>query len=150
MWGGYMGLFLYLLRHGETTASLTGEYCGVLDPELTHAGFQMAEDFVTAYSALPWTALYSSPLRRAMDTAEPISEKTGLKLCLQDELREIDFGNWEGKSPEEVDREFHDEYLRWLTDPGWNAPTGGQNGFEIARSRCSETGPDASAGFHYC
>jgi probable phosphoglycerate mutase len=44
------------------------------------------------------------------------------------------FGQWEGKNPEEVDREFHDDYIRWLTDPGWNAPTGGQNGVEVARN----------------
>jgi broad specificity phosphatase PhoE len=48
-------------------------------------------------------------------------------------LREISYGQWEGKTPEVVNREFHDTYVRWLTDPGWNAPTGGERGIDIAR-----------------
>ncbi|MCG6982440.1 MAG: histidine phosphatase family protein, partial [Deltaproteobacteria bacterium] len=48
-------------------------------------------------------------------------------------LREIAFGQWEGKTPEDINREFHDDYVRWLTDPGWNAPTGGERGIHIAR-----------------
>ena len=129
-----MGLFIYLLRHGETTASKTGGYCGSLDPELTPAGRLMAEDFAKSYAALAWAAIFSSPLQRAVTTAQPLAEKTGLKIQLDDGLKEMAFGQWEGKNPEEVDREFHDDYIRWLTDPGWNAPTGGQNGVAVARN----------------
>jgi probable phosphoglycerate mutase len=94
----------------------------------------MAEDFAKAYAALPWAAIVSSPLRRAVTTARPLGEKTGLPIQRHDGLKEMAFGQWEGKDPEEVDREFHDDYIRWLTDPGWNAPTGGQNGVVIARN----------------
>jgi len=48
-------------------------------------------------------------------------------------LKEIAYGQWEGKTPEEVNRQFHDEYVRWLADPGWNAPTGGERGVDVAR-----------------
>ena len=48
-------------------------------------------------------------------------------------MKEIAFGQWEGKTPEDVNRYFHDDYVRWLTDPGWNAPTEGQKGIDIAR-----------------
>ena len=130
----YMGLFMYLLRHGETTASRTGGYCGSLNPELTPAGCLMAEDFADFYATLPWRAIHSSPLHRAVDTAKPLCDKTGLRMRLNNGLKEMAFGQWEGKNPEEVHREFHDDYIRWLTDPGWNAPTGGQNGVEIARN----------------
>jgi probable phosphoglycerate mutase len=128
-----MGLMLYFLRHGETTASQTGGYCGSLDPELTSTGVLMAEDFAKAYAALPWAAILSSPLKRAVATAKPLGEKTGLQIQLHDGLKEIAFGLWEGMTPEEVNREFHDDYIRWLTDPGWNAPTGGKKGIEVAR-----------------
>ena len=64
-----MSLTLYFLRHGETTASRTGGYCGTLDPDLTPEGYQMAEDFAAAYKSLPWVAVFSSPLRRAVATA---------------------------------------------------------------------------------
>jgi broad specificity phosphatase PhoE len=128
-----MGLTIYFLRHGETTASQTGGYCGSLDPELTPEGNLMAEDFAAAHKSLPWTAIFSSPLRRAVATAKPLCEATGLQMQLKAGLRELAFGQWEGKNPETVDREFHDDYIRWLADPGWNAPTGGQKGVEIAR-----------------
>ena len=57
-------------------------------------------------------------------------------MSLKEGLKEIAYGQWEGKTPEEVNREFHDDYVRWLADPGWNAPPAGERGIDIAR-RCS-------------
>jgi len=128
-----MSLMIYFLRHGETTASQTGGYCGTLDPNLTPEGYQMAADFADAYRSLPWVAVFSSPLRRAVATAKPLCEAAGIPMQLKEGLKEIAFGQWEGKTPEDINREFHDDYIRWLTDPGWNAPTGGQKGIDIAR-----------------
>ena len=54
-------------------------------------------------------------------------------MQLKEGLREIAYGQWEGKTPEEVNREFHDTYVRWLAEPGWNAPNGGERGIDIAR-----------------
>ena len=128
-----MSLIIYFLRHGETTASQTGGYCGTLDPELTPEGYQMAEDFAAAYKALPWAAVFSSPLRRAVAMAKPLCEAAGIPMQCKEGLREIAYGQWEGKTPEEINRAFHDNYIRWLADPGWNAPTGGERGIAIAR-----------------
>ena len=128
-----MGLILYFLRHGETQASQTGGYCGVSDVALTPEGHQMAEEFAAAYKSLPWAAVFCSPLRRSLDTARPLCAAVGLEMQLRDGLKEIAYGQWEGKTPEEVNREFHDEYVRWLADPGWNAPTGGERGVDVAR-----------------
>ncbi len=128
-----MSLMIYFLRHGETTASQSGGYCGILDPDLTPEGYQMAEDFAAAYKALPWAAVFSSPLRRAVATARSVCEGAGLKMHLKEGLKELPYGHWEGKLPEEVNLEFHDTYVRWLADPGWNAPTGGERGIDIAR-----------------
>jgi broad specificity phosphatase PhoE len=128
-----MSLTIYFLRHGETTASRTGGYCGTLDPDLTPEGYQMAGDFAAAYQSLPWAAVFSSPLHRAVATAEPLCEAAGIRMQLREGLKEIAYGQWEGKIPEEVNREFHDTYVRWLADPGWNAPDGGERGIDIAR-----------------
>jgi broad specificity phosphatase PhoE len=128
-----MSLIIYFLRHGETTASQAGGYCGMLDPDLTPEGYQMAEDFAAAHKSLPWVAVFSSPLRRAVATAKPLCEAAGIRMQFQEGLREIDYGQGEGKTPEDVNRGFHDDYVRWLTDPGWNAPTGGQKAIDIAR-----------------
>ena len=128
-----MGPTLYFLRHGETEASRTGGYCGDMDVELTPEGLEMAKDFAAAYKSLPWAALFCSPLRRSVETARPLCDAVGLELQLRDGLREIAYGQWEGKTFEEVNRVFHDDYLRWMADPGWNKPSGGERGVDVAR-----------------
>ena len=128
-----MSLTTYFLRHGETDSSQAGGYCGSLDPDLTPEGHLMAQDFAAAYKSLPWTAVFSSPLRRAVATAQPLCDAVGIPLQRRDGLREVAYGEWEGKTPDQVYEEFHDDYVRWLTDPGWNGPTGGEKGIDVAR-----------------
>jgi probable phosphoglycerate mutase len=128
-----MNQTLYFLRHGETDASQIDRYCGNIDPDLTLAGHQMANDFASAYKSFPWSAVFSSPLRRAVMTATPLCEAAGLKIHLEEGLKEIAYGAWEGKTREEVSREFHDDYIRWAADPEYNAPTGGEKGVQIAQ-----------------
>ncbi|MGF1496145.1 MAG: histidine phosphatase family protein [Elainellaceae cyanobacterium] len=131
-----MSLKLYLLRHGETTHSRTGGYCGALDPELTPNGLQMAQAFAEAYRTLPWAGIYASPMKRAIATAKPLCEATNLEMQIREGLREIHFGEWEGKSIDEVKQQYEDDYVRWLTEPAWNPPTGGETAVELA-SRAS-------------
>ncbi len=128
-----MSLKIYFLRHGETPSSQTGTYCGRLDSDLTPEGYQMAEDFAKVYENLPWTAIYVSPLKRTLESAKPICKLSEIEPQLRDGLKEIAYGKWEGKTPTEVNQQFRDEYVRWLADPGWNAPTGGEKGIDIAR-----------------
>lgn len=96
-----MGVFLYFLRHGQTAYSLTGGYCGTPenDPGLTPEGVAMAHEFAETYAALPWTAAYVSPLRRAVETAKPLCEKVGMAMQLRDGLREVMYGRWEECTP---------------------------------------------------
>jgi broad specificity phosphatase PhoE len=126
-----MALTLYLLRHGETEASRTGGYCGRLDIDLSSHGHQMAEDFAQSYKAHLWAGIYASPMGRTRATVEPLCRLAGLEMRLCEGLRELDYGEWEGKSPEEVNRDHHADYLRWLADAGWNAPTGGERGVDV-------------------
>lgn len=127
-----MSLKLYLLRHGETTFSQAGGYCGSLDPELTSDGLAMAKDFAAAYQDFPWTAIYASPMTRTQATAAPLAAATGLTVNLRDGLKEIAYGEWEGQTPEWVQEHDLKAYMRWLTEPAWNAPTGGETAVQIA------------------
>ena len=132
-----MTLNIYFLRHGETVASKIGGFCGTSDVELTPEGIIMAKDFAIAYQSVPWKAIFCSPMRRTIATAKPLCELIGMEMQLRDGLKEIDFGEWEGKTPAEVNKEFHDRYVRWQSEPGWNAPPGGERAIDIAR-RSSE------------
>jgi len=71
-----------------------------------------AKDFADAYKSLPWISVFFSPLRRAIATAEPLCNAIGIRMQLKEVLREIAYGQWEGKIPEEVNRKFHDTYVR--------------------------------------
>jgi len=129
-----LNLKLHLLRHGQTPYSRDNAFCGAgLDPELTSDGLAMAKSFAAAYRSTPWNAVYASPLRRTVTTAQPLCDAINLKMELRDDLKEIHYGQWEGKSVETVNREYHDDYIRWSADPAWNAPTGGELAVAIAR-----------------
>ena len=128
-----MSLRIYFVRHGETTYSQTGGFCGAIDPELTPAGSQMAEQFAATYAKVPWEAVYVSPMKRTIATAKPLCDAVGIEMQLHDGLREINYGDWEGKTVEEVKKDYEEDYINWLTEPAWNAPTnGGETSVEIA------------------
>ncbi|MEG4073553.1 histidine phosphatase family protein [Microcoleus sp. Pol14C2] len=131
-----MSLRIYFVRHGETTYSQTGSFCGAIDPELTPEGSQMAEQFAATYAKLPWNAVYVSPMKRTIATAKPLCDAVGIEMQLRDGLREINYGEWEGKTVEAVKKEYEEDYINWLTEPAWNAPNGGETSVEIA-SRAS-------------
>lgn len=127
-----MSLKIYFLRHGETTYSKTGGFCGDLDPELTDAGSQMAAQFAATYAKFPWDAVYVSPMKRTIATAKPLCDAVGIEMQLRDGLREIKYGKWEGEIVESVREKYPEEYVNWLAEPAWNAPNGGETSVEIA------------------
>lgn len=129
-----MTLSLYFLRHGQTALSRNDVFCGSgLDPELTAEGLEMAHAFADYCRDKPWAGIYSSGLRRAITTAQPLGEALKLELNVRDELKEIAYGKWEGLSKEIVERQYHDDYISWLADPAWHPPTEGEAAVVIAR-----------------
>ena len=129
-----MTLRLFLLRHGQTAMSRENVFCGRgLDPALTQEGLSMAHAFAAAYRESPWTAIYSSPLSRAVATAAPLADAVKLPVTVRDELAEIDYGQWDGLTTDVVERDWHDEYERWTADPAWNPPTGGETAIALAQ-----------------
>jgi probable phosphoglycerate mutase len=126
-----MRLTLYLLRHGETQCSRNHAFCGA-DSELTPEGVEMANAFAATYSSTSWQAIFSSPMRRTMETAKHISKAIGIQPELLDGLREINYGQWEGKTGEVISRQHHDDYIWWSADPAWYAPNGGELTVTIA------------------
>ena len=131
-----MSLNLYFLRHGETTYSISGSYCGIVDAPLTPEGVQMAQAFAQAYQSVPWTAVYCSPMQRTVNTAKPLCDAIGIEMQLRDGLKELGYGEWEDKTPEWVKEHYLEDYIKWMTEPAWNPPTGGETAVQMA-SRAS-------------
>jgi broad specificity phosphatase PhoE len=129
-----MSLSLHLLRHGQTALSREDVFCGSgLDPELTKEGLEMAHAFTEAYRANSWAAIFTSQLQRTTTTAEPLCSALGIQPEICAGLNEIGYGSWEGRTKADVDQNYHDDYVNWLADPAWHAPTGGELAVEVAR-----------------
>lgn len=126
-----MSLKVFLLRHGETECSQNGTYCGILDPELTPEGAEMAQYFADAYKDASWTDVYVSPMKRTIATAKPLCEALGLPMQVRDGLKEIAYGAWEDKDQDYVKEHYQQDYVRWLTEPAWNSPTGGETSSQV-------------------
>lgn len=123
---------IYLLRHGETEYSQRGAYCGATDSVLTPSGLAMAEAFARTYQTLAWAGVYVSPKIRTIATAKPLCDTLGLSMQLREGLCEIDYGAWENQEQEVVQQLYPEDYLRWLAEPAWNAPTGGETAMQVA------------------
>ncbi len=122
-------LRLFLVRHGESAANAEMRYLGTRDEPLTERGLQQAALLTSSFEGLPITAVVSSTLRRALDTATPIALKCGLQVRLDPRLREGGFGEWEGLTRREVhDRSREDANLleRWEEDSRC-CPPGGES-----------------------
>jgi broad specificity phosphatase PhoE len=116
-----------LVRHGETLANRDMRFIGSRDDVLTEHGGVQAEQIARALSFLPLAAVYSSPRRRAYRTALPLAARHQLEPRLLDDLRECDFGRWEGLSRGEVmqlSARDADHLLAWERDPALAPPAG--------------------------
>lgn len=125
-------LRLFMARHGQTEGAREGRFCGDLEVPLNTEGLAMAEALGRHYAATLWRAIYASPMGRARRTAEPLSTRTGLPLQIDDGLREIAYGAWEGLLEAEVNAKHPKEFMAWQQNPGRHAPPGGETGEEIA------------------
>jgi ribonuclease H / adenosylcobalamin/alpha-ribazole phosphatase len=120
---------IFLVRHGETADNAQMRYIGIRDEPLTGRGKKQACRAAKALSELPVRIIYSSPLRRAADTAVHIQAACGAELRLDSRLAEGSFGRWEGLTRAEVlQLGPHDAEMlaHWESDSAC-APAGGES-----------------------
>jgi broad specificity phosphatase PhoE len=127
---------LFLVRHGETLANREYRYIGSRDDLLSAHGQTQAMQLAEALSILKVAAVYSSPLQRTYETALPIAARHGLEVQRVEDLRECDFGTWEGLSRAEVLARSPEDSQRlreWEQNTSV-APPGGES-FEALQQR---------------
>lgn len=113
-----------LIRHGETVDNARGIAQGWSDSALSERGQQQVGLVAQRLQSIGLTHLVSSPLPRALTTAQAIAEQVDLDLVVLDDFREMNCGDWEGLSFELVrknDPEFH---RVWSSDPSVACPNG--------------------------
>jgi len=125
-----MALF-YFIRHGETEWNAQGRWCGRTDVPLSDVGRRQAQLLARRLQPLPVEALYSSPLGRAMETAQIIGQAVGREPVADGRLVELNYGAWEGSTYEESKRTAPAVYAAWDADPASQAPPGGETGEQL-------------------
>jgi len=128
---------LVLVRHGRTEWNRVERYRGRADIDLDEVGRRQAE--ATAHRVAEWqvAAVYSSPLRRALFTAEIAARRLGLGVSVLPGLIDIDYGEWQGLTPDEAAARYGGLYASWLKSPQSVKFPGGE-GLEEVRERASE------------
>jgi broad specificity phosphatase PhoE len=109
---------IVLVRHGQTAWNKEPRFRGRADLPLDEIGFKQAKA-TGRYIAERWPvdAVYASPMRRAMQTGDAIAEAHGLTAEPFDGLLDIDFGKWQGYSPDEVGERYPDLLQAWFEAP---------------------------------
>lgn len=117
---------LYLVRHGETESNIKRRYQGWTESPLSEKGLLQAQKAGYFLSRQDVNAVYSSDLKRAVNTARVIGSSRGLQPGITPLLREIHFGEWEGLTFEEIEKSWGNEITHWLDDPFHKAAPGGE------------------------
>lgn len=119
---------MHLVRHGATPHNqmrpprLQG--CGV-DESLSEIGREQAARLAAHLAARPARAVYTSPMRRAVETAEAVAREHVARVETVAALHEVDVGRWEGRTWAEIQREDAHAYARYQEDPaGYGYPDG--------------------------
>jgi alpha-ribazole phosphatase len=118
---------LVLVRHCEPQEEARGLCYGRLDVGLSIAGREHAARLAPALTTLEWEAVYASPRLRARETADPLAAARGLEPRLDEGLRELDFGELEGRSYDEIAASDPELYRAWMERPTTVSFPGGES-----------------------
>lgn len=122
---------IVLLRHTQSLDNELGVFSR-RDTPLSKKGLEQLEELVQ--KSYPVKAIYSSPYKRSLVLAEALSQKLGIPLFLDNRLREIDFGDFEGKTYREIERLYPELVAKWMEDP-WTFEYPGGEDILAVRSR---------------
>ncbi len=126
---------LILVRHGETVHNVAGIAQGWGDSELSERGQQQVERLAQRLKTFAPDAVFSSTLQRAVTTAEKIAGALGLQVRLIEDLREMNYGNWDGQNFHDIRRNDEPAFLRWIAEPDFPCPGGESHSDVLTRVR---------------
>lgn len=124
---------LLLARHAESAWNAERRFQGRTDVGLSEAGREQAAALARAVARRRVGAIYSSPLRRARETAEIVAKERGLAVTLVNELRELSLGVWEGRTVDDVLATEAEAYRNWRERPYDCPPPEGEHIADVAR-----------------
>lgn len=114
---------ILMIRH-TTTDYVNTKLAGRIDSPLNEIGRQRAQQLAVALSEQPIAAVYSSPLMRTVETAEPMADRLHLNMKLEPAMIQVDYGDWEEKPFWELEQD--PAWRKFVTSPEGQIP-GGEN-----------------------
>lgn len=126
-----MTLTLYLIRHGETDWNVEGRYQGQADPPLNSNGVAQAHQLAAALRDAGLQHLYTSPLRRAAQTAEILAQALDIPIIPEPRLKEIHQGDWQTRLRSEIQALYPTLFRQWEARPWDVQPPGGESLAEV-------------------
>jgi alpha-ribazole phosphatase len=130
-----MATTLYLIRHGVTEGNGEKRYKGSIDVPISAEGLEQvrrSSGFIRdCLGSGSLSAVYASPLSRALDSAGVIAEPHGLEPIVVDGLKERNFGIWEGMSLSEIQQKYPDAFRAWAANPLEHSPVGGESTMQV-------------------
>ena len=133
-----------LIRHGQTGWNKEARFRGRIDIDLDETGMRQAEAVAARLAHCEATAVYSSPLKRAMATAEPIGRHLNLQVVPLEGINDMNFGNWEGRSIDDVKEQNKELFDLWRYSPDKLSIPGGET-LDDVRQRVAATVDDLAA-----
>lgn len=133
-----MNTTINLVRHGETEWNVLGKFQGCVDIHLSKEGILQAECLKNRFKN-KFDYIYTSPLKRAVQTATIISESKNVKPIIQSEIREINFGDWEGLTKKEIQATYPKEFKKWKSDELEGPMRGGDLSLKKASIRAKKS-----------
>jgi len=108
-------LTIFLIRHGETAWNVESRFRGQTDIDLSPRGRRQARALAgNLPRTFPIGHVYSSPLKRCLETARPLAMGLGLTVVVEPRLIDLDYGEWQGRPIPEVAELFPQDYAAWL------------------------------------
>lgn len=125
---------LLLIRHGETNWNKMGKFQGTIDIELTEEGRGQAA-LLNKRLKNKFDCIYASPLKRARETAKILADSSNKELNIAENMKEINFGSWEGLTIKEISEKYSNEFINWRTDAQEGKIVGGELSLKNASMR---------------
>lgn len=119
------------MRHGATTLTAEDRFAGSSNVSLSDEGRRQVASLARRLEHEQLHAVYCSPLDRTVETAMILAAPHGLAPVHEPDLREIDYGHWEGLKRSEIEAGFADEYAAWQEDPFTIRPRQGESGVNV-------------------
>jgi len=118
---------IILVRHGRTAWHAEGRYAGTTDVPLDEVGIQQADRVADRLKSAKIDIVFSSPLSRCLELAGKVADSHGLEVVVDDRLRELNLGRWDGEMLEDIVKRDGEILKRWTKDPTSVTIPGGES-----------------------